>query len=368
MMEEKNKEEQVVEKKERNVYFELIDKLVLVALLLFVVSVGSFIYYRLEYKLYFANTSYQYDTTVAEVPTSGEFVTSVEYNKKYVNDNIQTESDAINLIVNESENQKKKCAYNKNLEIEKSIQSKYKVAGVNLCELDPTYAKEIEKVMERIYKEFPGIGGYMSNLTLMNSDSLNTGIMASFQFAWIFSTSSRSRGYPWVVKNQIVLNSAYVLDPNLPNIVNASSKRTSDGEPSWFPTNASRSSVVAHEFGHYLSFVALNKNYKTSERFLIKKMNYSNYNKMISDYSSGKWSKSITDQAYENYDAKHPGKYENEYEFRASISRYAVAIDGRGNFIYDETVAEAFHDYYINGDKAMDASKERVKVLKERLK
>jgi len=377
MMEEKNKVEKVNplgkpievkdEKKERNVYFELIDRLVLAALLLFVVSVGSFIYYRMEYKLYFANTSYQYDTTIVDTPVTGEFRTSIEYDKKYVNDNVQTENDAINLIINESEIQKKKCANNKNLEVEKRIQSKYKIAAVNLCELDPTFAKEIEKVIDHIYKEYPGIGGYMSNLTLMNSNVQN-GVMASFQYAFIFSTSSRNRGYPWVVKNQIVLNSEYFLDPNLPKIISDSSKRVREGDISWFPLNANRTSVVAHEFGHYLSFVALNKKYNTDERFLIKKMNYSNYNKMVSDYSSGVWAKSITDEAYENYNSKHPGKFESEYEFRASISKYAVAIDGRGNFIYDETIAESFHDYYINGNKAADASKEVVKVLKERLK
>ena len=367
-MEEKNKEEKLPEEKEkRNVYFELIDKLVLVALLLFVVSVGSFVYYRLEYKLYFANTSYQYDTTIIDTPVTGEFRTSVEYDKKYVNDNVQTESDALNLIINESEEQKKKCPNNNNLEVEKRIQSKFKVAAVNLCELDPTYAKEIEKVMDHIYKEYPGIEGYMSNLTLMNSNNSNNGTLASFNYFFLFSTASRSRGYPWVIKNQIILNSAYLLDPNLPITIKNSSRRVGN-DTSWFPANANRASIVAHEFGHYLSFVSLNKNLNIQERFLIKKMNYSNYNKMVTAYKNGTWAKGITDEAYENYNSRHPGRYENEYEFRASISQYAVAIDGRGNFIYDETIAEAFHDCYVNDDKAADASKEIVKVLKERLK
>lgn len=351
------------EKKEKiNIHLYLMDRLVLVAILLFVVSVGSFIYFKKEYKLYFANTSYQYDTTVVNTSPSGKFVTTIEYDKTYINDHIETENDALNLIINESELQKRKCVDNRNKDIENRIQSKYKIAAVNLCELDYSFATEIEKVIDNVYKEFPKIGGYMSNLTLMNTSDINAPL-ASFNYGFIFSTSSRNRGYPWVVKNQIILNSNYFLDVDTLNnaVKNASRSK-------YFPSNATRSSIVGHEFGHYLSFVALNQKYHTSERFLIKKMNYSNYYNMLSDYNSGKWSKSITDKAFENYSLKNPGVFDNEYDFRASISSYAVAVDGYGNFIYDETIAEAFHDYYVNKDKASDASKEIMKVLRGYLK
>ena len=33
----------------------------------------------------------------------------------------------------------------------------------------------------------------------------------------------------------------------------------------------------------------------------------------------------------------------NYYEFRKSISLYAVAKDSQGQYIYDETIAEAFN-------------------------
>lgn len=353
---ETTKDKETTEEK-RNVYIELMEKLILVAILLFVVSVGSFIYYRNEYKLYFADTSYQYDTTIPDSIYSGNFVTTIDYDNKYVNDNVKSENDALNLIINESEKQKAKCLDNKNKDVEDRIQKKYNIAAVNLCELDHSFALEIEKVIDNVYKKYPNIGGYMSNLTLINAPD-NSSNLASFEFAFIFSTSSKNRGYPWVVKNMIILNSNYYLD-------NEGFARTikDSVRSGWFPKNASRDTIIAHEMGHYLSFVALNKTYNTNERFLIKKINRSNYYNMISDYSSGKWAKGITDQAYENYNNKYPGKYSNEYEFRASISSYATAINGKGEFIYDETIAEAFHDYYINKDNATDASKEIVKVL-----
>ena len=53
--------------------------------------------------------------------------------------------------------------------------------------------------------------------------------------------------------------------------------------------------------------------------------------------------------------------------FRGTISTYAVAKDSKGNYIYDETIAEAFHDCYLNGDNAKIASKLILEVLKEKL-
>ena len=54
-------------------------------------------------------------------------------------------------------------------------------------------------------------------------------------------------------------------------------------------------------------------------------------------------------------------------EWRGTISQYALAKNNSGEYIYDETVAEAFHDVYLNGDYAKDASKYIVDVLKEKL-
>jgi hypothetical protein len=54
-------------------------------------------------------------------------------------------------------------------------------------------------------------------------------------------------------------------------------------------------------------------------------------------------------------------------EWRATISGYAVATDNAGEYLYDETIAEAFHDVYLNGNNAADASKYIVEVLKSEL-
>jgi hypothetical protein len=57
----------------------------------------------------------------------------------------------------------------------------------------------------------------------------------------------------------------------------------------------------------------------------------------------------------------------NFVQFRESISKYAVSKDSTGSYIYDETIAEAFHDCYLNGSKAKPASRMIMKVLDTKL-
>ena len=71
-------------------------------------------------------------------------------------------------------------------------------------------------------------------------------------------------------------------------------------------------------------------------------------------------------EAYNNY-KKDTNTSLTLDEWRATISSYAVAKDNSGDYIYDETIAEGFHDVYLNGDNAKDASKYVVDVLKKKL-
>ena len=54
-------------------------------------------------------------------------------------------------------------------------------------------------------------------------------------------------------------------------------------------------------------------------------------------------------------------------EWRATISDYAVTKNNDGEYIYDETIAEAFHDCYLNGSNAKPASRMIMKVLNTKL-
>ena len=70
----------------------------------------------------------------------------------------------------------------------------------------------------------------------------------------------------------------------------------------------------------------------------------------------------LVKSAYKKYTDNYKGTLDYT-GFRESISKYAVAKNGNGAYIYDETIAEAFHDCYLNGDNAKLASKLIVEEL-----
>jgi hypothetical protein len=84
------------------------------------------------------------------------------------------------------------------------------------------------------------------------------------------------------------------------------------------------------------------------------------------DFNSGNFSRILLEEAYEEY-LKVYGNNLTFLGFRESISKYAVAKDNTGSYIYDETIAEAFHDVYINGNNAKPASRMIMKVLNTKL-
>ncbi|MDD6878783.1 MAG: hypothetical protein PUD59_00935 [bacterium] len=287
------------------------------------------------------------------------YQTAVVTDNIYTNVTVNNEADAKNLIIKDSNNQKNKCSNEDVKEIEKRMESNYGVTAVNLCEIDYSFALEIENVFKTLYEEFPNIKRYLTNITLINDE----GYIANFVSAKLFAKSNTWNTYPNVYKMSLNLNSSYFLDIDM-----FSSVVEKEVASHHFPANATKSTLVAHEFGHYLSFLAqLNNSEKLDNMILLTKSNYKTYKKIIDIYNDGSFSYKIIKEAYDNYTKKNPDEFYDIDEFRGSISNYAVTPDDYGNYIYDETIAEAFHDYYINRNDACDASLEIVKVLKKYL-
>ena len=266
---------------------------------------------------------------------------------------------AFDLIIKDSVNQKSQCPTDIKA-IEDEIINKYGITAVNLCELDPNFAREIGNVFRKVYDEFPGARGYITNLTLVNG-SLQNSYIAAFMPVFNFATSDTASTYPWVIKTHVLLNTSYFL-----NVDRLESAARDGSSSSHFPKNSTIYSPVAHELGHYLSFLALMKKYYVDSILLIDDTNISSFYKLYDDFAKGDYSLSMITEAYQ--------KYKNDTnttmsldEWRGTISNYALAKDNSGNYIYDETIAEAFHDVYLNGDNASIASKYVVSVLKEKL-
>lgn len=288
-----------------------------------------------------------------------KYSTSIIYDNTYSGVSISNRNDAINLISKDSNEQKTNCPSDIR-SVENDFINVYGITAVNLCEMDVSFAKELGNVFKKIYNDYPAARGYLTNLTLVNA-SMNEGYIAAFQPFFKFADSNTPTSLPWVFKSQILLNTEYFLNQDY---LKATAKESSS--TGHFPKNSTMYSPVAHEMGHYLSFLALMKYYKTSSILILNESGLDNFESIFDAFDSGSYSKVILKDAYNKY-LKEKKKNVDFDTWRGTISNYALAQDNSGNYIYDETIAEAFHDVYLNGDKAVDASKYIVQVLKSKL-
>ena len=321
-----------------------------------------FIFYNNINAYYFnnevANNETEQTATNNNAQTKGKYKTDIITDNVYYGITVNSVKDANNLIIQDSVNQKKSDYSDEIIQIENSIIENYKITAVNLKEMDVEFAKELENVINKIYDDYPNARGYLTNLTLTNLNMSEMGTIALFRPVFMFGKSNTDTTRPWVIKTQIELNSAYFLNPErIEATIEASTKS------GHFPPNATQYSPVAHELGHYLSFIALLNNYNIDYILIIKDNQQDALYEIINDFNKGIFSKKMLDEAYKNY-IKDNGNI-NFDEWRGQISEYALAKDDSGDYIYDETIAEAFHDVYLNGDDANMVSKYIVEVLKK---
>lgn len=293
--------------------------------------------------------------------TKGKYTTCIVYDNVYEGVKISNKTDAIKLIEKDSVSQKDSCP-EEMAKIEKEIVDKYSITAVNLCEMDVDFARELGNVFGKIYTDFPAARGSITNFTLVNNISGMQNAIAAFIPMFTFATANTDSSYPWVIKTQIVLNSSYFL-----NTDRLQSSVTMSSDAGHFPKNTTIYSPVAHELGHYLSFLAMMKYYSADSILLIDSDSTKVLYSLFVDFQKGDHSLKLITEAYEKY-KKDTNSTMGLDEWRGTISQYALAKDNNGEYIYDETIAESVHDVYLNGDNASEASKYIYAVLKEKLK
>jgi len=303
-------------------------------------------------------TSTAQSSTNNKTSTKGKYKTAIITDNVYSGVSISNIDDANKLIMQDSLNQKQSDYPKEIMQIENNIIQKYSITAVNLKEMDIGFAKEMENVIEKIYTDYPGARGHLTNLTLTNLNMSEAGVIALFRPIFMFGTSNTSTTRPWVIKTQVELNAKFFLNPErIQSAVETSSKS------GHFPPNATKYSPVAHEFGHYLSFIALLNYHSTDSIKIVQDNEVETYYNIFRDFGNGSFSKKMLDEAYKNY-VKDNGNIDFD-EWRGKISEYALAKDEAGNYIYDESIAEAFHDVYLNGENSNIVSKYIVNVLKK---
>ena len=336
--------------------YDFYKSLILTCILMISVFIIS---YHFTNYFYHATTSNIEDTQSSTKKLS-KYETIIKTERTYKGVRISSSKDAIKIIKEDSTSQKSTCSSDIT-KLENHLIKKYGVTAINLCEMDYSFAYELENVIKYIYNTYPKSRGYLTNITLKNMDVHDSRTIASFLPTFQFATSSSMSTYPWVYKMQIFLNSSYFLnEKKLENVVKTS------GETGHFPKNTTRYSPVAHEMGHYLSFVALMKKYKLNSTIYVTSSNQDKLVKVVQDFNEGYYSKEMLKEAYNYYvtDTEVPLSFD---EWRSTISGYAMSKDGYDNYIYDETIAEAFHDVYLNRKNAQPASKYIVNVLNKKL-
>ena len=287
--------------------------------------------------------------------------TAIIVDHTYSGVSIKNISDANKLIVKDSTDQKDLCP-KEILKIEDEIINTYNITAVNLCEMDVDFAKELEKVLETIYTEYPEAREHITNLTLRNTSMLTEGgVIAAFMPVFLFADSESSSTFPWVIKTQVLLSSGYFL--NKERLLASVQESSKSGH---FPPNSTIYSPVAHEFGHYLSYIAMMKHYNVDSIRLIHSDDTDELSELMEAFSDGSYSLDMIKEAYNNYKKTTNNPLPLD-EWRGTISAYALAKNKSGEYIYDETIAEAFHDVYLNSSNAAEASKFVTDVLKKRL-
>ncbi len=285
----------------------------------------------------------------------GTGVTSIIYDNQYLEQlTFNNINDVLRLIASDSNRQKENCLSSV-VAIENEVITKYGITAVNFCEMDVAFAQELRDVVAYMYNNYPSARNYLTNITLANIE--NATYIAAFMPIFTFGTSKTNSKYPIAIKSQIILNAKYFLNNSkINNSVNYGVKS------GYFPPNATRSSTVAHEFGHYLSYIALCNYYKSGRITFVRANESDMMFEVYDDFNAGRFSYKLLKEAYDKYIATYRNGISFD-GFRESISGYAMAKDKSGNYIYDETIAEAFHDCYLNGDLAQPASKAVVAVL-----
>lgn len=287
----------------------------------------------------------------------GYKISLLDSDTRYSNIAINTPEEARNMIKNDAIKQYWKCKKNANIAvIEKEISEKYNIPNVTLCDINEKTAYKIQETIDKVYTMFPNIQGYLTDITITNANNKDDYI-AYFEPTYTFINYNKDiTDYNKVNKTRILLNSYYFLNESILN---------NGVKEAWYPEGASYESLLAHELGHYITFVTLLREKNISDVTLITKENNATYQELINILNNGTYSEELVIKALENYNRKYHNSITIE-SFSNTISNYASQmVNDKLN--YDEVIAEAIHDYYLHRDSSSASSLEIINIIKERL-
>ena len=286
----------------------------------------------------------------------------IKTDNKYSKKSINSYNDAKLFIKNDFSKQGYNCFNDVSVDImTNKLESDYSIPSVSFCDISNNESIKIKNVIDKMYLLFPNVKGALTNITITNA-STKKEYIARFQPMYQFVNIDEDIDiYNKVNKTQILLNSYYFLNEDImeKDIESVVGK-------DYYVKDATWESTIAHEFGHYISFVALLKKNNIENITFVTEDNESKINSILSEFNSGEYSLSLLKEALNNYNNKYSTNL-NINEFASMISNYAATTNKKGELIADETIAEAIHDYYLHGDNMNKASREVVSVVSSKL-
>ena len=143
----------------------------------------------------------------------GYNVSILNTNNSYSNKIVNSYDEALNLIIEDLDNQSWKCSHEiETSQYEYEIQNKTSIPIVSFCDASDNVSKKIIGVIEEMYNLFPNISGALTNISITNA-STNKEYIARFQPMFQFVNANEDiTKYNKVNKTQILLNSYHKHD------------------------------------------------------------------------------------------------------------------------------------------------------------
>ena len=164
----------------------------------------------------------------------------------------------------------------------------------------------------------------------------------------MFIESSNSTQFPIVVKNEILLDARFFLNPTrMQNAIDKSVKAQFLAEAT------TPESIIAHELGHVVTDLISANRYGLEDSSYITANEGDKYIQYLNERMKQTTTREIVNDAYKKYE-----KSASFDEFLNDISGYAASKNEKTNeYQYEEVCSEAYQDYYSNGINCSKASK-----------
>lgn len=312
--------------------------------------IALYVWFNKESLIHYEADLITNNESTQEVIESGK--TSVDASK-YVNEYYDNEAEYKQAVLAISNAEKEKCSKLSTLKYETEIMEKYNLYSVNLCELSDEYLEQILKIYEYTEKEYPGVFDYAYATQILYDANTRYAISNNFSGAIALYGMIESFNGENGSNNRLgmLLNTDYFLNETYFNQIMIRNVKSNH-----FPNNANIYSPVIHELGHKLHFDLVFKKYDFDNFSIVENEEFDNYVKVIQDITGQITTTEIIKTAIKNtYNA-------NDIE---DITKYTAEISNYAKSDANEAIAEAVHDYYLNGTNAHKLSIAIVKVLKE---